>query len=189
MPPSSQVICSFRGMNIGQDDDSASTIYKQTKEISVYVVKKQLGQKQKWNKIGEKMFELCTEMKLKHEPFFGSLFSRLEITRDNLEDTTRSLMSEVVEDGCNFGRIVSIFTLCMVLGENCYQDDGLHDKVDSITTITAEIVLEHREWFEANQGWAGFMNFFSSPSDKIWKGLVYTTVGLGAVAGLLYANS
>jgi len=33
------------------------------------------------------------------------------------------------------------------------------------------------------------MNHFTSVEDKLWKNMMLTTVGLGAVASLIYANS
>lgn len=189
MPPSSNIISSTYNMIAGRNDNSTSTVYKSSKEIANYVVKKQLGQKQKWNKIGERMFELCVDMKLKHEPFFDSIGTRLNLNRDTIDECSKSLMGEILIGGCNYGRMVSLFTLCMVLAEHCSSSEELNDKVEAIINNTAEIHCEHSQWFETNHGWDGFMDFFSNPADKLWKGFVLTTVGLGAVAGLLYANS
>lgn len=168
--------------------DSTNT-YKRSKEIASYVVKKQLGQKQKWNNIGEKMYELCTKMRLKHEPFFNGVSTRLGITRNTILETCKSVQTEILNEGCSFGRIVSLYTFCMVLCEHCNENEYLSDRIDEVINITVEVLLEHQPWFQKNGNWDGFLAFFTSPKDKLWKGLAITTVGLGAVAGIFYVNS
>ena len=161
MPPSTNIRSSTFN-NMAQDREGinqvvlSSPIYKKSAEVATYIVKKHLGQKQTWNKTGEKMYELCVNMKLKHEPFFNSIGTRLDISRNTVKASTKSVLREVLLNGCNFGRIVSMYTFCMVICDYCYQNDELSDKLETVIYSTAEIMYEMREWFEQNNSWVSY---------------------------------
>ncbi|NP_001296712.1 uncharacterized LOC101237999 [Hydra vulgaris] len=157
--------------------------------VATYVVKKRIGIQQKYNKIGEKVFELCLELVSKHETFFNNLTNELNISRDNIKEVIKIVLRNVLKDSINFGRITSILAVCMIVSEHCYKNESMSDKVCLIVETTAEIIYENRKWFEANGAWDGLMKYFFNPTDYFWKGFVVTTVGLGAMAGLLYAKS
>lgn len=172
-------------------DKKNSKLYNESLTITSYIVKKRLGMEQKYSKIGEKAYELCDSMIYKHEPFFKNLPNRIGLTRDTIRSTTKSILNEVLGDSINFGRIVSILATSLTFCEHFYNTKDMSDCIDCIVETTAEVIYENRQWFESNGGWDGFMDQFSSTNagTSLWKGFFITTVGLGAMAGLLYSKS
>lgn len=166
----------------------SSELFQRSKNLAVYIVNKELGIKQRKDRTGEKLHELCKEMRYKHEPVFDGICNRLNLNRENMDESSQAVMVEVFSDGCNFGRVVSLYTFCLTLCEFSYQND-LSDQMEIICKNTSLAVYSHMDWFENQGSWDGFLDYFTTPEDKIWKGVVITTVGLGAVAGLLYCNS
>jgi len=164
--------------------------YQRTKFLANYVLKKHHNQTQRSDKIGDKLYELCIDIKYKHDMFFENVGRELGLNQENFNELSKAVMSEVLNGNCNFGRIVSIFAFSLALSDYCARNN-LGDKSESITTNVALSIQTHIDWFNINGQWDGFMDHFvpQPVEDKIWRGMMITTVGLGAVAGLLYAHS
>jgi len=129
-------------------------------------------------------------MNLKYEPFFHGLPAKLMLNENNLYESCVDVMKEVLCDNeCNFGRIISMHTFCLVLAEHCSENPELNACMDQVLKATADVMYQNREWFQKNNEWQGLVDFFTHPTDKLWKGVLFTTVGLSAIAGMLYAHS
>lgn len=166
----------------------ATELFQRSKNLAIYVINKELGRSQRKDRVGEKLYEQCKEMRSKHASVFNGICSRLNLNRDNIDECSQAVMGEVLTDGCNFGRIVSLYTFSLTLSEYCC-NNNFPDQIEIVATNTAVAVCNHLDWFEREGSWNGFMKYFTTPEDKIWKGMMITTVGLGAVASLIYANS
>nr|XP_039252627.1 bcl-2-like protein 2 [Styela clava] len=87
----------------------------------------------------------------------------------------------------NWGRVVSLFVLGGILALNNMEKEGGED-IENIIDFVGKYVGTHKKsWIEKNGGWAGFIKFFddgASEEKKVWKGLIYAGLGLGAIASL-----
>ena len=127
-------------------------IYKTALETAEFVVSRKLGRRGSKNKYGEKMSMLTSDMLRKHELALSRMGERLQLSPSNIEETFRSVANDTFQDGVNFGRIVSLFTFCVVVSEYCVEHD-MDDKVKNITRLTADTLYDHRKWFESHGGW------------------------------------
>lgn len=122
-------------------------------KIATYLVNKRLGKKQKSYRIGDKLYELCSEMENERESFFSNVCTRLNLNRENLSESSTAVMDNVFTDGCNFGRIVALFTFCLTLSMYCAENDELVDQIDTVIDNTAITLVNQREWFENEGSW------------------------------------
>lgn len=141
-------------------DSRPSELYTRSKHLAKYVVNKALGRRQKCDKIGEKLYELCIEMKNDRASFFDNICVRLNLNRDNIEELAKSVMIDVFVDGCNFGRIVALFTFCLKLCQFCDKTEGLQDQIDMIIEITTSVICKQRNWFEREGSWVSLISYF-----------------------------
>ena len=130
----------------------SSELYRQTEKMATYIVNKMLGKRQKWNKNGEKIYELCMEMKSERELFFDGLCDKLELNKDNVDDTSKNVMMQVFMDGCNFGRLIALYTFCITLCEFCSKND-MESSIDIIIKNTSLTMYTQKEWFEKQGSW------------------------------------
>jgi hypothetical protein len=127
--------------------------------------------------------EICR----RHEILFN--FVRLNVIDNNVHDTGSSLkrvMDEMFTDGhFNWGRVVTVYAFAGSLARYC-SENGKQDFVDSISCITGSYVSEKLStWIHQQGGWDAFDRYFpeeDSTESAIWKGLLYTFLGLGALA-------
>ena len=153
MPPN------VMGDSIQYDTNDINTMrntktYKDSCEMAEYIFRKSCGTSQRYNKIGEKLYKLCSEMRIKYELVFSNLGTRLNLTRDTLYGQSRDVMKEAFSDGeCNFGRIVSIYAFCLTICEYCNDHQTLREHVDHVFQATAEVMYSNQEWFQRNDSW------------------------------------
>lgn len=164
--------------------------FQKSRKLALYVIRRHRHEFQRKDRTGEKLYELCTEVKYKHDQFFENVGHELGLNEQNFEELSNAVMGQVLNGNCNFGRIISIYAFSLALSDFCIRNN-LGDRIESIATNVALTIQGHVDWFKQKGSWDGFMDHFTpqSPEDKIWRGMMITTVGLGAVAGLIYAHS
>ena len=149
------------GDSIQYDTNDLNTMrntktYKDSYELAEYIFRKSYGKSQRYNKIGEKLYKLCSEMRIKYELVFSNLGTRLNLTRDTLYEQSRDVMKEAFSDQeCNFGRIVAIYAFCLAISEYCNTQSSLKEHVDYVFQATAEVMYSNQEWFQRNDSWVG----------------------------------
>ena len=103
--------------------------------------------------------KLCLEIEDSNGPFFENLSTNLSITTENARSTFFSVAKEIIKDGINWGRVVSIFTFTGVL---CHHFVILKQPqvVVEITSALCNFLNEHvMPWINRNGGWVSYKCF------------------------------
>jgi len=201
-PNSSPIIARQNGYNIHsvrrdsvddeRNDDGPSRLgdpfWKLCFSIALYLTNARTGKRNIRCGYGEKMDRLTRDMLLKHKITFKGMTERLQLNEQNIVNSFEATIRETFADGCNFGRIVATYAFFVAILDYCLQHN-MEGKISQLQNATANVVTEQKEWINRNGGWSGFMEHFTDTSEKIWKGFMVATVGLGALASFLYARS
>jgi len=128
----------------------------------------------------------------KYTLVFNSMAKKLDLSRDQLEDTFVKTIDEMCQDSnINWGRIVTVYAFIGVIAKHCIQS-GMMDMLDKLV-FTANQCILHRfgVWIDKEGGWDAFNERFPPPNhveNSIWKGIFFTAVGLGALATMAAAR-
>ena len=165
-------------------------VYDESKSLAIYVIKKYRNQTQGENAIGDRLYELCMQVKYKHQLFFENIGEELGLNEENFNGISRVLMLETLIDTCNYGRIVSIYTLCIALVIFC-EENGIKDKADSISNNVAMLMYSKLDWFEENNGWSGFIEHFDNLEEKNWRKalMLFSSTNFWVSTGLNFSFS
>lgn len=130
------------------------------------------------------------ELSRRHEILFTSMVRRLSITEDSKEtcQSFMRVMDEMFIDGhYNWGRVITIYAFAGWLARYCVQN-GMVNSVEEIVTCSGTYVADKlAQWIQQQGGWDALDRYFpeeENPESTMWKGLLYTFLGLGALATL-----
>ena len=137
---------------IGNDLIIDGEFFQKSRSLALYVIKKHQHQVQRRDSMGDKLYELCYEVKYKHDLFFENVGRELGLNEQNFEPLSRAVMSEVLNGNCNFGRVVSIYAFCLALSDYC-ERNNLGNRMECIARTVAFTIHNHLEWFNINGGW------------------------------------
>lgn len=134
-------------------------LYNRSNKLALYIMNKHLELKQqRRDRVGERLYDLCVDMKIKHSAFFNGIGNRLEVNSENFELSLKSVMSEILAKNCNFGRIVSLYTFCIAMSEFCSENlEDLTNRYEIIANNTALALCDHSEWFENHGAWVSLL--------------------------------
>jgi len=166
---------------------------KQTaRELADYIVHHMVGTRKRKppSKHAETLQRTTEEMYHRHEILFSSMAQKLDVAKDNAYATFKNVADEIFTDGkYNWGRIVSVYAFGACLAVHCYNspvNPKDENAVRRIALFVGNYVANSLSgWIHANGGWDAFDDYFpkeTSYEDTIWKGLVITALGLGALA-------
>lgn len=133
---------------------------KRSNGLALYVIKKHHNlQHQRRDRVGDRLYDLCADMRIKHSAFFNGIGNRLEVNSENFEVTLKSVMSEILAKNCNFGRVVSLYTFCIAMSEFCAENmrDHLNDRFETIAKKAASALCDHTDWFESHNSWVSLL--------------------------------
>lgn len=130
------------------------------------------------------------EMSQKHEIVYKSMLKKLELSKDNAIIVFENVANEIFRDNqYNWGRLVSVYTFGATIGKHLYQQDKKFvSKFAEFLGAYINAVLG--TWINNQGGWDAFDEYFPAQrniEDTLWKGLVVTAVGLGALATMVAA--
>lgn len=122
------------------------------------------------------------ELLERHEILFNGMVTKLEISKN----TMRNVLDEMFKDkNYNWGRIVSIYAFGGRLAQHAGERHR-QELIDQIAEWLGEYVIERlSSWIHNAGGWDAFHDYFpeqKSLEDRLWRGLLVTAVGLGALA-------
>lgn len=122
----------------------------------------------------------------RHILMFNGILKRLSINRQNWELTFTGVADEMFSDGqYNWGRLVTIYAFAGFMARHC-KEHGMEDIVPQIAERTGIYISDKLlDWVNSEGGWDTFDQFFPEkidPENVLWNGLLYTFVGLGALA-------
>lgn len=110
---------------------------------------------------------ICTQLERERGEQFDDIISSLTVTDDNLEDTYRQLMSQVFNDGVNWGKIITFLVFSARLSLYCAQHE-LQDRVLDIVEWTQDEMRERiHSWVQERGGWAAFVQHYDNDSWKM----------------------
>lgn len=96
-----------------------------------------------------------TEIMLgRHDIPFRSACTKLRLSSDApVSRMLQSIAAELFSNGCNWGRVTSLFSLCRKLVLEC-KDLGYNDVIHEIARCLADILTgQLSDWISANGGW------------------------------------
>ena len=118
--------------------------YQKSRKLAIYVIRKHQNQAQPKDSTGDKLYELCLEVKYKHDLFFENVGNELGLNEQNFEQLSQAVMSEVLSGNCNFGRVVSIYAFCLALSDYCVRNN-FGNRIESIAEAVALTIQAHLE--------------------------------------------
>ena len=127
-------------------------LFQKSRNLTLYVIRKHKCEVQRKDSTGDKLYELCQDVKYKHDIFFENVGHELELDEKNFETLSQAVMAEVLSDNCNFGRIVSIYAFSLALSDYCEQNN-LGSRMESIARTVAFTIQKHSKWFNKNGAW------------------------------------
>lgn len=147
------------------------------------------------------LLRVADHMSERHNILFSSIVRRLEVTPENILPSFTNVVDEMFADGqYNWGRIVTVYAFAGWLARYCCCrgacDASSVNKVSGhdpesakdIADRTGDYVAERLStWIRKQGGWDVMDQFFTDredPEGALWHGLLYTFVGLGALAAM-----
>ncbi|XP_076460512.1 apoptosis regulator R1-like isoform X2 [Babylonia areolata] len=138
------------------------------------------------NEIQRAMRALGDEFESRFSQTFDDMINQLHITPDTAYQTFRTIVHEIFSDGVNWGRIVALFGFGGKLAVRCVQQ-SMPQLVNSIVDwVSVYVDTTLRPWISANNGWAGFLEFYEGGPEKRTKDSwpSFKTICSYAAAGL-----
>ena len=100
--------------------------------------------------------KLCLELEDTNSQFFENLSRNLNITAENARSTFFSVAKEIVNDGINWGRIISLFTFAGVLSQH-FMIQKQPQVVVEIASFLCTFLNDHvMTWINKNGGWVSY---------------------------------
>ena len=93
-----------------------------------------------YKKTGEKLFQLCSDMRWKYKEVFSSFNTRLDITTESLYQKSGVMKESVNDKIFNFRRIVTKYNFCLSIFKFCIENHTLRDCIGLIFQATAEVM-------------------------------------------------
>jgi len=146
----------------------------------------------KYSKTLERTVDQLTE---KHQIYLSSAVKKLNATEEDAHTTIDNVANEMfVDKQFNWGRLVTLYAFCGKMAKYLVEKypKRQSDIVDKIADYTAEYVSDVlSSHIDRYGGWEAFVDFFPEPNrteNTVWRGLIYTVVGLGALATMVAAR-
>lgn len=109
------------------------------------------------SEIQQLLAKLCLELEDTNKQFFENLSSNLSINADNARPTFFSVAKEIISDGINWGRIISLFAFAGVLCQH-FMVHKQPQMVIEIASILCNFLNEHvLSWVNENGGWVSMI--------------------------------
>ncbi|ESO88195.1 hypothetical protein LOTGIDRAFT_234736 [Lottia gigantea] len=139
------------------------------------------------NKYCKTMRRTVKEISERHDISFKGMVNKLKVEESGRTfETFVNVADEIFDDGqINWGRIVAVYAFAARLANYCRQKD-LNDCPEKVSLYAGKYVgSKLGKWILDHGGWDAFVEFFPDHGEfeeKVWKGLLFTAVGLGALA-------
>lgn len=142
------------------------------------------------NKFCKTMRRTVKELSNRHDIAFKGMVNKLNLDNNNAFETFVSVADEIFDDGhVNWGRIVAVYAFASRLAA---KDKDKADFSKNIALYVGKYVANKLgKWILDQGGWEAFAEFFPDQGemeDTMWKGLLLTAVGLGALASVVAAR-
>lgn len=128
------------------------------------------------------------ELAAKHETMFIGLVNKLSLTDGDLDCKFLEHVADHMfsDDQYNWGRIVTLYVFAAWLARHCVEKRMSSQWPERIADKIGKFVVEKAtSWIGKHGGWDAMAENFKEPDDiesKMWKGLLFTALGLGALA-------
>lgn len=119
-----------------------------------------------YNKLSRAIRKLCQEIYQKHSVTFANMLARFHISPDTLHQNLQAVMMEMFSDQVNWGRIVTLYSFCMALAEQCIIKEmpQLVQRVIEWTSVYIDVHIQ--SWIDGNHGWDDFVTSFYDPDKQ-----------------------
>ncbi|XP_071095003.1 anti-apoptotic protein NR13-like [Haliotis cracherodii] len=139
------------------------------------------------NKYCRTMRRTVKELSDRHNIVFKGMVNKLKVEEGNAFRTFVNIADEIFDDGqINWGRIVAVYAFALRLAAHFRDVQGHGDFPDKIALYVGKYVANKLgKWILDHGGWEAFAEYFPDQGEfeeKMWKGLLFTAVGLGALA-------
>lgn len=137
------------------------------------------------------------ELSDRHNLVFKGMVNRLKPDENSAFPTFVIVADEIFDDGqVNWGRIVAVYAFAARLAKYYVDNNGhiasqSHDRnmvhyQEKIALFVGKYVANKLgQWILDHGGWDSFVEYFPDHGEfeeKIWKGVLFTAIGLGALA-------
>ncbi|GFR90146.1 BCL-2 protein [Elysia marginata] len=144
------------------------------------------------------MRRIVKELSDRHNMVFKGMVNRLKPTESNSFQTFVIVADEIFDDGqINWGRIVAVYTFAARLAK-FHKDNSVSNHLKS-SEIGGQVSYQEKialfvgkyvacklgQWVLDHGGWDAFVEYFPDQGEfeeKMWKGVLFTAIGLGALA-------
>ncbi|XP_050402208.1 bcl-2-like protein 2 [Patella vulgata] len=138
------------------------------------------------NRYCKTMRRTVKELSERHDLSFKGMVNKLKVEETSPFQTFVSVADEIFDDGqINWGRIVAVYAFAARLSKYCREKD-LNEFPAKVSLFVGKYVgSKLGKWILDNGGWDAFAEYFPDQGEveeKMWKGLFFTAVGLGALA-------
>lgn len=143
-------------------------------------------------KVAATLRKIGSEIETRHEALLKNMCNKLDIRASTAEITFRTVADEIFSTGINWGRIVVLYCFAAEVASFCNRQEI--DIVDDVVRWLSEYVCQRTfiEWIRKEGGWDAFYEQFKDLQDERekgwWNGILYTTLGLGTLAAVLYVK-
>jgi len=160
----------------------------------IYYTRKNQGKEPKpVNSHAETLRRTVDYLSDKHQILFAGMIKKLQVGEGSA--ACRSFVTiadEMFADRLyNWGRIVTLYAFAACLAKHCSERNLGDEWVEKIGEAVGNYVADHlSEWIVKQGGWDDLDKFFPERENfetKIWRGLFYTMLGLGALATTMAA--
>jgi len=139
------------------------------------------------NKFCKTMRRTVKELSSRHDIAFKGMVNKLNLDSNNTFQTFVNVADEIFDDGqINWGRIVAVYAFASRLAA---KESDKSDFAKKISLFVGKYVANKLgKWILDNGGWEAFSDYFPDQGeieDTMWKGLLFTAVGLGALASVV----
>ncbi|KAL9987350.1 hypothetical protein ACROYT_G001640 [Oculina patagonica] len=144
-------------------------------------------------KVAATLRRIGSEVETRHEALLKNMCNKLDIRASTAEITFRTVADEIFNTGINWGRVVVLYCFAAEVATFCSRQEI--DIVDDVVRWISEYVCQRTftEWIKKAGGWDAFYEQFKDLGDERekfwWNSILYTTLGLGTLAAMLYAKS
>ncbi|XP_076443453.1 anti-apoptotic protein NR13-like [Babylonia areolata] len=139
------------------------------------------------NKFCKTMRRTVKELSSRHDIAFKGMVNKLNLDSNNPFQTFVNVADEIFDDGqINWGRIVAVYAFAARLAT---RETDKSDFPKKIALFVGKYVANKLgKWILDHGGWEAFAEYFPDQGeieDTMWKGLLFTAVGLGALASVV----
>lgn len=135
------------------------------------------------------------EMSEKHEILFNGIMKKLQITSESAYIHFYNVANEIFKDGqTNWGRIVTVYAFGARIAKHLTEQHreeqiSLKKRIEKVADFVGKYVADKLgPWITQQGGWDSFDEHFAEQpniENFVWKGLVVTALGLGALATMV----